>query len=98
MTGLDEFLFSGGGVHQQHVGVTVLGDLQGLAGAHGHPFQLDAGLFLEGGGQELQQAGILGAGGGGHHQRVGSLGRSGQEGGGQHGQEQFFQVFHDTTP
>ena len=45
--GFHKFFFSAGSVHQQHVHVAVFAVLQGLAGAHGHPFEIDARFRFE---------------------------------------------------
>jgi hypothetical protein len=52
-------------VDQQHVGVAILAQGDGLPGAHGDDLDLDIVLILKARQQVIQQPRVLGAGGGG---------------------------------
>jgi hypothetical protein len=66
----DEFVLQLAGMHQHHIDVAGLTELERLAGADGDHVDLAIVLLLEGGEQDLEQAGVLGRGGGRHLQTL----------------------------
>ena len=74
MSGLYKFKLGCGCMHQQHVGIAVFGNFEGLAGTHGHPLEFNTGILFKARFQIFEQARILRAGGGCHHQAIGGLG------------------------
>ena len=58
-----ELLLRGRVVNQHDVGVALPAQLEGLAGAHGHDFHLNASLLAEQRHQHVEEAAVLGAAG-----------------------------------
>ncbi len=70
MPGFHEGVFQRAGVHQDHIGVAVLAQLERLACAHGDHINVDTVFFFKHGQDHVEQAGIARAGGGGEHDAV----------------------------